>query len=112
VGGAQLLLPAHVINEYCHPTRSFNPCPDFTKLEPNGTWRTRQTDKGEWFTAQYNDGSLGVKFAVARGAYSRPFAVRGDGNIHTIINDTKLDHAGVRALYDARTQQRSRLLTE
>jgi len=112
VGGAQLLLPAHVINEYCHPTRSFNPCPDFTKLEPNGTWRTRQTDKGEWFTAQYNDGSLGVKFAVARGAYSRPFAMRWGIHERETNIKTKLDHAGVRALYDARTQQRSRLLTE
>lgn len=29
VGGAQLLVPMHVLNEYCHPTRSFDPTPDF-----------------------------------------------------------------------------------
>lgn len=29
VGGKQWLLPAHVVNEYCHPTRPFYPCPEF-----------------------------------------------------------------------------------
>lgn len=27
VGGAQLILPAHIINEYSHPSRPFYPCP-------------------------------------------------------------------------------------
>eukprot|EP01126_Amoeba_proteus_P025586 TRINITY_DN2548_c0_g1_i5.p1 TRINITY_DN2548_c0_g1~~TRINITY_DN2548_c0_g1_i5.p1 ORF type:complete len:258 (-),score=13.40 TRINITY_DN2548_c0_g1_i5:390-1163(-) len=29
VGNAQQQLPVHVVNQYCHPTRSFYPCPDF-----------------------------------------------------------------------------------
>lgn len=29
IGRCQQTLPAHVINEFCHPERSFAPCPDF-----------------------------------------------------------------------------------
>jgi Leucine Rich repeat len=43
----QLSLPVHVINEYCHPTRPFYPCPKFDEVSIFP--RNRQTDKGEWF---------------------------------------------------------------
>ena len=33
VGGAQLILPAHVINEYSYPRRSFHPCPEWGDSE-------------------------------------------------------------------------------
>lgn len=57
IGGAQLLLPAHVISEYCHPTRSFAPIPKWTgegeaKLPRNGSMV-----RGGW--KSYNGMSLG-----------------------------------------------------
>ena len=62
VGGAQKLLPVHVINEYCRPDRPFEPCPDFTK---ESLPRTRNTNIGEWFTAD-KYGKLGEDFAYYR----------------------------------------------
>jgi len=67
VGGAQLLLPAHVINEYCHPTRLFDPTPDFHRAEATGVWRTRAIDRGEWFSAKVDGKALGEGFAIYRG---------------------------------------------
>jgi len=64
VGGAQLYLPAHVINEYCRPDRSFDSTRNFLELTLP---RTRQTDQGEWFVAVYQGGGLGVTWALARG---------------------------------------------
>ena len=99
-----------MINEYCHPTRSFSPCPQFKQLESNNTWRTRDTNNGEWFTSQYNGGSLGVKFAYGRGSSERAWA---DWDWHTNNKSiTRLDLASVRALSDARTEQRRGLLVE
>jgi serine/threonine protein kinase len=63
VGGAQLWLPAHVINEYCRPDRSFYPTPDF--LDANLP-RSMKTDEGFWFTTVYEGGRLGVKFGIYR----------------------------------------------
>lgn len=68
VGAAQLLLPAHVVNEYCHPTRSFASCPDFTQVESGEAWRTRKTDTGEWFSAKYTDGKFSSCPGVFRGS--------------------------------------------
>jgi hypothetical protein len=71
VGGQQKRLPAHVVNEYCYPRRSFDPCPEFKeKVLPrsriceicdNSEWVERQ-----WFTS-YKERVLGVDFAVFRG---------------------------------------------
>lgn len=71
VGGAQLLVPAHVVNEYCYPSRPFYPTPDFTQSAIAGVWRSCTTDEGEWFSAKYNGGPLGEGFAVCRGGNSR-----------------------------------------
>ena len=105
MGGAQLLLPAHVINEYCNSARSFSPTPDFTQAQKEG-WRTRDTNNGEWFTCQYNGGGLGEKFAFCRGSSSRAWPTK---HKHTI---TYLDQDGVRALSETRTRQRADLVTE
>jgi hypothetical protein len=64
VGGAQRLLPVHVINEYCRPDRSFDPCPEFTEASLP---RSRKCNVGEdCFTTSYNNGALGDKFALFR----------------------------------------------
>ncbi len=65
VGGAQRLIPVHVVNEYCHPTRSFYPRPDFNN--DVALPRSRATKQGEWFSLSYNGGLLGEKSAVQRG---------------------------------------------
>ena len=63
IGGAQLLVPAHVVNEYCRPDRSFYPCPKFDELILP---RTQKIDEGEWFSAVYKGGRIGDKFACSR----------------------------------------------
>src|SRR5262249_26077416 len=57
VGNAQQQLAAHVVNQYCHPSRSFYPCPNFKDQSPLS--RSRKTDKGEWFTFTYNGCKIG-----------------------------------------------------
>ena len=67
VGNAQQQLPVHVVNQYCHPTRSFDPCPNFS--DPKPLPRSRKTDVGDWFTCSYNNGTIGKNcFAFCRGA--------------------------------------------
>ena len=106
MGGAQRLLPAHVLNEYCHPSRSFNPCPDF-KTGPLP--RTRQTDEGEWFTTSYNGGKLGEKFAVCRGASTKALACYNIwvGGVTTYVMQ---DRQACHTLLSTRSQQRDELL--
>jgi tRNA A-37 threonylcarbamoyl transferase component Bud32 len=109
VGGAQLLLPAHVINEYCSPTRSFSPVPNFRDavILPCA----RAVGKGEWFTATYNGGKLAEKFAVVRG----PRVWDGCA----AVSDWRFapdwpcsDRDSVRALSSTRTAQREELIAE
>ena len=110
MGGAQLLLPAHVINEYCNSARSFSPTPDFTQAQKEG-WRTRDTNNGEWFTCQYNGGGLGEKFAFCRGSSSRAWPAADWGHVMG-AHKIKLDQDGVRALSETRTRQRANLVTK
>lgn len=59
VGGAQLILPAHVINEYCRRDHSFYPCPDFNEE----TTLPRVID---CYWKDIEPKKLGVDFAVAK----------------------------------------------
>lgn len=49
IGGAQLILPAHMINEYSHPTSPFYPCPKWEDSEAalprTGVSDWREADK-------------------------------------------------------------------
>jgi hypothetical protein len=66
VGNAQQQLPVHVVNQYCHPNRSFSPCPNFNDQVPLP--RNRGTDKGDWFACEHNGSKLGKNcFAFGRG---------------------------------------------
>ena len=75
VGGAQRLLPVHVVNEYCHPTRLFYPCSEFKedvllRSRSYKLWdyfESKYVDR-DWFTFQYDGGKVGDSFAYARGA--------------------------------------------
>lgn len=116
VGGMQLLLPAHVINEYCRPSRSFSPCPDFSKLEPDGAWRVRVTNNGEWFTAKVNNGSIGIGFGVARGGYHESGLTRyptcNGGGPSAWRSFPQQDHQVLPKLFTIRQQQRDALLED
>jgi ankyrin repeat protein len=79
VGGAQKLLPAHVVNEYCRPDRPFDPCPtEWTAPLPRTRSVSRSVsffgggsehvDGDSWFSAP----QLGVSFAFYR--YQWPHA--------------------------------------
>lgn len=114
VGGAQLLLPAHVINEYCHPTRSFDPAPDFSKPEATGAWRIRATDEGEWFSASLGWRTLGQGFAVyrfsRRCAWVRSLEVNGIGQVHCC--GVECDSTAVSALLKTRQAQRATMVAQ
>jgi len=120
VGGAQRLLPAHVVNEYCHPKRSFEPCPDFNSSAP--LLRTRITgplaSKEEWFTAK--NGAVGDKFAVLRGDELRAYVVdaipaEGTG-AHSYFpgfsRAPAVDLKACKALLTTRIHQRNELFAE
>lgn len=79
VGGAQLLLPAHIINEYCRPDRSFDPCPSFTEETLPRTRNFHSGDKDEWFSIIEYGGRLGVKFAGYRAGLRGVWATVGVG---------------------------------
>ncbi len=119
VGGAQCLLPAHVVNEYCHPRRSFEPCPDFK--DTSVLSRTRKSDAKptkEWFTGLYNDGSLGEKYAYIRAAREESIARRGMGDgllwerYPAWTHLLSADAFAVATLSSTRMAQREKLITE
>lgn len=67
VGGAQRLLPAHVVYEYCFEERSFQSTPDFTTYpKPSNYFYNNLTKRIESWS-MYNT-RLGIDFAV----YKRP----------------------------------------
>ena len=110
VGGAQLLLPAHVINEYCHPTRPLHPTPDFSKPEASGAWRTRQILGGEWFSTSFGGGTLGEGFAVCRGSNSRACAY--DDITCGVYTGAEGDSTAVAALFKTRASQRAAVVAQ
>lgn len=122
VGGAQLLLPTHVINEYCHPTRPFYPLPNFKDVA--ALPRSRTIDEGEWFTASYLGGKLGEKFACYRaGMTAAGVAVAGRGveqGRELMLAGRCLkrviwwvgDNGSVRELTSTRIAQREELIAE
>ncbi len=105
VGSLQRLLPAHVINEYCRPDRSFKPCPDFNSSTPLA--RTRNTDGGEWYTAY--DGKLGDIFAYVRYSFDKARAVAAVGGV---VWYAAADLKSCRTLLATRVQQRDQLFAE
>lgn len=114
VGGAQLLLPAHVINEYCHPARSYEPVPNFRDISMLP--RCRATDRGDWFST-HNGSKLGQTYAVYRGENEVSVAQFVDiyDSTDMLLHVAKLgrpDQASLIALVHTRTAQREELLTE
>ncbi len=64
IGGLQRQFPVHVVNEYCHPSRSFDPYINFNeKLLPRqcNFYDSKNRCKASWFEAK----GLGIDFAIA-----------------------------------------------
>lgn len=116
VGSEQRRLPVHVVNEYCHRTRSFDPCPDF---EEETLPRSRKIvvgyvgidDEEEWYTAKYDGSFLGDSFAIVRGDKQDALATwwpEGAGWLCqwlVVGNCHEVDHKALQALSQTRTQQ-------
>ena len=70
VGLAQRYVPAHVAQEYCHPTRSFHPTPKFNErgLERSLTFHNYRngTDMLWWPKVGSSSSVLGVDFGILR----------------------------------------------
>lgn len=104
VGGCQLLLPAHVIHEYCHPSRSFVPCPVFN--EESLPRRMQLSGGGNWFTMEYRGGKLGVTFGILRHNWSAA-AVEEGGFRWWVVCLTDIE--ALQRLSKMRLQQREKL---
>jgi hypothetical protein len=126
VGGAQFLLPAHVVNEYCRPDRAFYPLPDFRQ---EGLPRVRGLDEEEndWYTLKYNGGKIGQKWGAVKAFFSHAslmnyhtqrwmFKGRNTEEIITIVHAIYLgilvDGQAIAALSEARLQQQQSLMIE
>jgi len=116
VGGAQLLLPAHVINEYCHPWRPFyraNFKEAFTLPRTRTVTADSDDDDGEWFTTSYNDGKLGEKFAYyGKGQIGMATACSDDDYCQIGYDPAVQDHRSIQTLTSTRTAQREELIAE
>ncbi|AHE66225.1 hypothetical protein [Legionella oakridgensis] len=98
VGGAQKLLPMHVVYEYCSD-KPFYPVPHFTSQPKSSkqfyNWLTRKHEN--WFSS---NSKLGVDFAILKGLDSRQPA---QGSRSVPYGRALLDLAAMRALYEIRT---------
>ena len=114
VGGAQLLLPAHVINEYSREDRSFHPCPTFDdKYLP-------RTGVATWSKNGYK---LGIDSAIFRSSGARHSAVNsfkryggscddwyGHRDIEPQKRDVSIDQIAVTTLLQTRRLQHDKLI--
>ena len=106
VGGAQKLLPMHVVEEYCAKT-PFYPVPEFS-TPPHPTREFyNQTLLGpqKWFCA---DSELGQRFAIFKGKARIAFAYTALCLAHRVADD--LD--ALKAFYEIRTQDFIALKTQ
>ncbi len=111
VGNAQRLLPVHVVNEYCNPTRPFYPVP---KFEENLVLsRTRAIAEGEWFTTSYKGGKLGVGFAIHRGKHAMAATKAWWSSLTgSAVTEIEADKNSVIKLTDCRVVQRNELIAK
>lgn len=108
VGGTQLLLPAHLINEYNHPLRSFYPAPaniDYDVILP-------RTGIDRWFTL--GTMQLGKDFAWGRGGCNLAVAglIGGDRGFSRLgsLRDELPDLDAMRTILAYRTKQARMLI--
>jgi hypothetical protein len=101
IGGSQLLLPAHVVNEYCHESRSFYPLPDFGKGEE--LTRSRLSSGVDWY-----DVRCGKEWGHVRGSYGK--ACHGNsGAAWATVGNAGYDKGAVVSLLETRQRQLAEL---
>ena len=98
VGGAQLTLPAHVIQEYNRKDRTFYPCPEFKeRFLP----RYEDLEIEEWF--KQKSGLLGFDFAWVRGEKDSPVMWQQLIRLKGIV--CAADQEALTMLFNVRLQQ-------
>jgi hypothetical protein len=98
---AQRLLPAHVVNEYCHPDYSFNSNRNFN--EPYSFPRLQTVDTGEeWFSVINNSNQIESNFAIYRGGCRN--ATLHSGNIQKFCWHISADKKALEKLLFQRMQ--------
>ena len=113
VGGAQLLLPAHVINEYSHPSRPFYPCPKWP-----GTGELILPRKGVFDWINNFSNKLGSDYGMSRGAWGGTTHARGEDKKTNRQSDmpnatgAKFDHRACVELLKSRTEQAQTLVSK
>ena len=107
IGEAQLLLPAHVINEYSRSGESFNPCPDY--LQSNTALRIR-TGVDNWKRVSNNyEYILGENFSWVRGKNINRLGLSVAVNLDQL--DLDLDLQAITGLLEARVIQAEQLMS-
>ena len=115
VGGAQLLLPMHVLNEYCHPSRPFDPTPSFVLTEELPRSRKSQVWDGKKYVpcedaiSKPADGRLCLAsdFGVCGGGRRAMGAGRAECDVYVWADLNSLT-----SLVTVRSQQREELLAK
>lgn len=100
VGKKQLLIPAHVAQEYCRTDRALYPCPSFNEENlPRSlefyNWRARCTES--WWSKEGQTSNIGREFAMLRSTHCQIMAVGA-----SIQRHTGLCNAGISAKHDAK----------
>jgi serine/threonine protein kinase len=115
IGGAQLMLPLHVLQEYCEPSRPFDPVPNFKDdiilVRALPDWISLQKLAREVAILRACDKiNRGRESAVIRVAASTEEEEAIVKTIKTIILEP--ERTAVAQLYDTRVQQRQELVAE
>jgi hypothetical protein len=104
VGGAQRQLPMHVLQEYCEPSRPFDPCPNF---KANYELKRELPD---WLSA--GDGSLAKGLSTDFGIYRASVGGRNRVAGRQVLGGCLVDSLSLATLFDTRTDQRNDLAVE
>ena len=117
VGMAQYQLPAHVVNEYCHPQRCFYPCPDFKaevllrsricERESSSFNKSQGKEEMDWFAALHIDSYKTQTFlAVERGSQNSASAMMNE----MYGNNSQYDLIALQSLSKIRNLQQESLI--
>ncbi len=106
VGGAQCLLPVHVINEYCQTRYSFEPYRNFSSMAQLPRTRLVERDGRDWFTISLGE-TVGVRWP--RGVEGARVSIGDSRSKSHLVSGHQ---EACLALYKARTQQREQLFSE
>jgi hypothetical protein len=108
IGKEQLYLPIHVLQEYNNPAQSFDPCPDFSKQ------CKLQRKLPDWLNNAIAHHELEYGLArgkIGEGAWMK-YAVRDGLAEQRGGGHAQADLSALAKLYEARIQQRKRLVEE